>query len=54
MKYIIFMQTESAPIETSSYHGVGVIPRDERSEKIRQVISLIGAPADLDDDMLRH
>jgi phenylacetate-coenzyme A ligase PaaK-like adenylate-forming protein len=33
---------------------VGAIPRDERSGKIRQVTSLIGAPADLDDDILRH
>jgi phenylacetate-coenzyme A ligase PaaK-like adenylate-forming protein len=33
---------------------VQVIPRDDRSGKIRQIISRIGAPADLDDDLLRH
>ena len=30
------------------------IPRDTRSGKIRQIISRVGAPADLDDDLPRH
>jgi len=30
------------------------IPRDPRSGKLRQIISRVGAPADLDGDVLRH
>ena len=30
------------------------IPRDNRSGKIRQIISRVGVPADLDDDFPRH
>jgi hypothetical protein len=30
------------------------IPRDPRSGKVRQIISQVGLPADLDDDVLRH